>query len=109
MLRRVENVLMVSIDWTAYQVNNKHYVFLTSWKIVRKPSSQDQVCDSNHAECVLFSQSQVPRRNANAYFVQHNTGCYQLCNNLRFPVGSQSMGVKAMRIDSVAHWLIIVS
>ena len=76
---------------------------------MRKPISQDQVCDSNHAECVLFSQSRVPRRNANAYFVQHNTGCYQLCNNLRFPVGSQSMGVKAMRIDSVAHWLIIGS
>ena len=39
MLRRVENVSMVSIDWTAYQVNNRHYVFLTSWKIVRKPKS----------------------------------------------------------------------
>ena len=30
--------------------------------------SQDQVCNSNHAECVLFSQSLVPRCNTKAYF-----------------------------------------
>ena len=56
--------------------------------------SQDQVCDSNQAECVLFSQSLVPRRITKAYFLQHNAGCYQLCNNPRFPVRLQSMEVK---------------
>ena len=65
--------------------------------------SQDQVCDSNHAECVLFSRNLVTRRNTKAYFLQHNAGCFQLCNNPRFPVRSQSMGVKIMRIDLVAH------
>ena len=68
--------------------------------------SQDQVCDSNHAECVLFSQSLVPRRITKAYFLQHNAGCYQLCSNPRFPDRSQSMEVKIMRIDSVAHRLV---
>ena len=67
--------------------------------------TQDQVCDSNHGECVLFSQSLVPRRNTKAYFLHHNTGCYQLCNNPRFPILSQSMGVKVIRIDSVAQRL----
>ena len=38
--------------------------------------SQDQFCSSNHAECVFFSQSLVPRCNTKAYFLQHNTGCY---------------------------------
>ena len=68
--------------------------------------SQDQLCDSSHAECVLFSKSLVPRRNTKAYFLQHNAGYYQLCNNLRFPVRSKSMEVKIMRIDSVAHRLV---
>ena len=68
--------------------------------------SQDLVCDSNQAECVLFSQSLVPRRITKAYFLQHNAGCYQLCNNPRFPVRSQSMEVKIMRIDSVPHRLV---
>ena len=68
--------------------------------------SQDQVCDSNHSECVLLSQSLIPRRNTKAYFLQHNAGCYQLCNNPRFPVHSQSMEVKIMRIDSGAHRLV---
>ena len=49
--------------------------------------SQDQVCDSNHAECVLFSQSLVPRRNTKAYFLHHNTGCCQLWNNPDNPDG----------------------
>ena len=68
--------------------------------------SQDQVCDSNHAECVLFSQSLVTRHNTKAYFLQHNAGCSQFCNNPRFPVRRQSMGVKIMRIDLVAHRLV---
>ena len=68
--------------------------------------SQDQVSDSNHAKCVLFSQSLVTRRNTKAYFLQHNAGCFQLCNNPRFPVRSQSMGVKIMPIDLVAHRLV---
>ena len=55
--------------------------------------SQDQVCDSNHAECVSFSQSLVPRRNTKAYFLQHNAGCYRLYNNPRFPVRLQSIKV----------------
>ena len=68
--------------------------------------SQDQVCNSNHTECVLFSQSLVPRCNTKTYFLQHNTGCYQLCNNPQFPVRLQSMEFKIMRIDSVAHRLV---
>ena len=68
--------------------------------------SQDQLCDSNHAECVLFSQSLVPTLKTKACFLQDNAGCYQLCNNPRFPVRSQSMEVKIMRIDSVAHRLV---
>ena len=51
-------------------------------------------------------QSLVPRCNTKAYFLQHNPGCYQLCNNPRFPVLSQSMGVKIICIDSVAHRLV---
>ena len=69
--------------------------------------SQDQVCDSNHAECVLFNQSLVFRRNTKAYFLQHNAGCYQLCNNPRFPVRLLFMEVKIMRIDSVSHRLVM--
>ena len=46
--------------------------------------NQDKVCIQ--AECVLFSQSLVPRQITKAYFLQHNAGCYQLCNNPRFPV-----------------------
>ena len=68
--------------------------------------SQDQLCDSNHAECVLFSQSLVPTLKTKAYFLQDNDGCFQLCNNPRFPVRSQSMEVKIMRIDSVTHRLV---
>ena len=48
----------------------------------------------------------VPRRNTKAYFLRNNAGCYQLCNNHRLPVRSQSMAVKFMRIDSVAHRLL---
>ena len=51
-------------------------------------------------------QAQYPRRNTKAYLLQHNAGCYQLCNNPRFPVRSQSMEAKIMRIDSVAHRLV---
>ena len=48
----------------------------------------------------------VPRRNTKAYFLRNNAGCYQLCNNHRLPVRSQSMAVKIMRIDWVAHKLL---
>ena len=55
--------------------------------------------------CVVQSKP-APKRNTKAYFLQHNAGFYQLCNNPRFPVRSQSMGVKIIRIDSVAHRLV---
>ena len=61
---------------------------------------------SNHAECVLFSQSLVPRCKTKAQFLQHYARCYQLCNNPQFPVRSKSMGFKIMRIDSAAHRLV---
>ena len=48
----------------------------------------------------------VPKRNTKAYFLRNNAGCYQLCNNHRLPVRSQSMAVKIMRINSVAHRLL---
>ena len=48
----------------------------------------------------------VPRRNTKAYFLRNNAGCYQLCNNHRLPVRSQSLALKIMRIDSVAHRLL---
>ena len=56
--------------------------------------------------CDEVTSITTPRRNTKAYFLQHNAGCYQLCNNPRFPVRSQSMEVKIMRIDSVAHRLV---
>ena len=67
--------------------------------------SQDQVCDNNHAECVLFSESLIPRRNTKPYFLQHNAGCYQIYNNPQFPVRSQSMEVTIMRSQWSTGWL----
>ena len=78
--------------------------------LLRKSDSRLQWQGFIHVvqSCIVKTKpaSLVTRRNTKAYFLQHKAGCFQLCNNPRFPVRSQSMGVKIRRIDLVAHRLV---